>query len=81
MDIAEFVLDNFGNDKTKIEIIGLRPKEKIHELLVSRHEVAQTMEKDEYYVVLPEGTKPFKPVEIQEYSSFLAVTKPGLDFI
>jgi len=38
----------------EIEVIGIRPGEKIDELLVSGHEARQTLRFEDYYVVLPD---------------------------
>lgn len=39
----------------KVEFIGIRPGEKIHEVLVSEHEARRTVELDDMYVIKPEG--------------------------
>ena len=36
------------------EIIGIRPGEKMHEVLLTEQEARHTVELDNYYVVLPE---------------------------
>jgi UDP-N-acetylglucosamine 4,6-dehydratase len=38
----------------KKEIIGIRPGEKLHELLVTPEEARHAVEMDEYFVILPE---------------------------
>ncbi|MEA1996958.1 MAG: UDP-N-acetylglucosamine 4,6-dehydratase (inverting) [Gemmatimonadota bacterium] len=38
----------------RIEIIGIRPGEKIDEILISPHEAGQTVRVDDYFVVLPD---------------------------
>ena len=40
--------------KTKFNILGTRPGEKIHEVLINEYEMQRTIEQDGYYVVLPE---------------------------
>ena len=35
------------------EIIGIRPGEKIHEVLIPADESAQTLEFDDFYVIVP----------------------------
>lgn len=40
--------------KAKIEYIGIRPGEKIHEVLITEDEARHTLEKDDYYVIEPE---------------------------
>ncbi len=39
--------------KAKVEIIGIRPGEKLHEVLISDDEARQTVELDDMYVVQP----------------------------
>ncbi|MDY6912176.1 MAG: polysaccharide biosynthesis protein, partial [Chloroflexota bacterium] len=36
-----------------IEYVGVRPGEKIHEILVSEEEVGRTIKRDQYYVICP----------------------------
>lgn len=40
--------------KSKRKIIGIRPGEKVHEMLLTREEARHSVELKEYYVVLPE---------------------------
>ena len=37
----------------KLDIVGIRPGEKLHEMMISRDESRSTIELDEMYVVLP----------------------------
>lgn len=53
--IARTMIKLFGNDKTKITTIGLRPGEKRHEVLVSKNEAPFTrVLSKEYYLILPQ---------------------------
>lgn len=53
--IAETMIDLFGNSKSSIKNIGIRPGEKIDEVLVSRNEAPLTHKlSSSYYVVLPQ---------------------------
>jgi FlaA1/EpsC-like NDP-sugar epimerase len=53
-DLAEVLIDYYGNDTTEIEEIGIREGEKLHEMLVSEHESPNTYKFDEdYYSILP----------------------------
>ena len=54
-DLAEVLIEHYGNKNTSIKEIGLRPGEKIHEVLISEHEsyMSYVLNKD-YYVILPE---------------------------
>lgn len=50
MDIAKVLI---GNRRIRTEIIGVRPGEKIHEVLVSEEECHRTVTGDGYYVIQP----------------------------
>jgi len=53
-DVAECIMDVHGTGAKQINETGIRPGEKIHETLVSRHEARLTYEYDnDYYVILP----------------------------
>jgi FlaA1/EpsC-like NDP-sugar epimerase len=49
-DIARVLI---GKRPVKMTITGIRPGEKIHEILVSDEEANRTIARDDYYVVLP----------------------------
>ena len=69
MDVAKALI---GDAKIAIEIIGVRPGEKVHEILISEEEVFRTIERGEYYViqpVLPELAAAGTPARDTEYSS------------
>jgi len=53
-DLAAAMVKELGNAKTKIEFTGIRPGEKMYEVLVSRNEAPRTYQKGQYYVILPE---------------------------
>jgi len=63
--------------KVPVETVGIRPGEKIHEVLVSEAEAVRTIEDDSTYVILPqidlEGTRSFYGresfVKFSEYTS------------
>ena len=64
------------NEKIEMVFTGIRPGEKIHEIMVSEEECFRTSERSGYYVihsVLPElrneDKSDFKPALTQEYSS------------
>ncbi|MFC1504991.1 polysaccharide biosynthesis protein [Thermodesulfobacteriota bacterium] len=50
MDVAQALI---GNRKIAIEITGIRPGEKIHEIMVSDEEAWHTFENGDYYVIKP----------------------------
>lgn len=81
-DIADVLIEVLSKENIRIEILGIRPGEKIHELLFSSYESMTTFVYDEeYYIILPtvpiSGLKEqythFQPVNIEQYSSNTAV--------
>ncbi len=53
-DLAEVMIEKLGNEKTNIKNIGVRPGEKIYEVLVSKYEKPYCFEMDDnYFVILP----------------------------
>ncbi len=71
IDLAEVLI---GNKKIDINITGIRPGEKIHEIMISEEEAVRTRKNGNYYALapmLPELSNP-SPSEIflkEEYSS------------
>ncbi|CAA7600338.1 Polysaccharide biosynthesis protein [Acididesulfobacillus acetoxydans] len=70
-DVAQALI---GDKKISVIVTGIRPGEKIHEILVSEEEAARTYQRGDHYAItsmLPElGTEePGSPVLGQEYSS------------
>ncbi len=70
IDIAQAMV---GSRTNGIKIIGIRPGEKIHEILISEEECRRTTERNDYYVIhsiLPEiGQQNIESVRDEEYSS------------
>ncbi len=54
IDLAGVMADGLGRKKAKIKLIGIRPGEKLDEILVSKYEISRTFEMDKYYVILPQ---------------------------
>jgi len=52
-NLASLMIKELGNKSTKIKHIGIRPGEKIHEVLVSRYEAKRAFEHGNYFVILP----------------------------
>lgn len=52
-NLADVMIKELGDKKTKKEIIGKRPGEKVHEVLVSRHESERTYKVGNYFMILP----------------------------
>jgi len=54
-NIVSVMTNLFGDKDTKHEVIGIRPGEKMHEVLVSKNEAPRTkIFNDKYYVILPQ---------------------------
>jgi len=59
VDLAQVMINSLAATNLKIEEIGVRPGEKIHEVLVSAHESPNTFKYNEnYYVILPMNPTP-----------------------
>lgn len=69
MDLAEVMI---GERNIDIEIIGMRPVEKIHEVLITEEEIPRTIKRGNYYVIRPLLSSiqdTFKPVLTHALSS------------
>ena len=68
VDVASTLID--GRD-IRVDITGVRPGEKTHEIMVSEEECHRTVARGDYYVMLPElrGQEAFTPALTSEYSS------------
>ncbi len=70
-DVANVLM---GDTKLPIEYTGIRPGEKVHEIMVSEEECFRTIEQGDYYVILPvlpelRDETDFEPALKIEYSS------------
>lgn len=77
-DVAAVMRESFsGGRNVEVRTVGIRPGEKIHEVLVSEAEAVRTVEEGSFYVILPQinvenisaayRNRPF--VEFTEYGS------------
>ncbi|MBA3044798.1 MAG: NAD-dependent epimerase/dehydratase family protein [Euryarchaeota archaeon] len=71
IDVADALIEK---RKIKKVIIGVRPGEKIHEILITEEEIHRTLDRKKYYAIasiLPElaGVKKIKPLLKEEFSS------------
>jgi UDP-glucose 4-epimerase len=70
IDVAEVLI---GNKNIQMTFTGIRPGEKIHEIMVSEDECYRTVERGDYYVIcpmLPElQSDVITPARLTEYSS------------
>ncbi len=74
IDMAKVIIDHYVTENvTEIEEIGIRPGEKIDEVLLSKHETPNAYEYgDNYYLVStdPSLVKKYKKTTLEEYNSF-----------
>jgi UDP-N-acetylglucosamine 4,6-dehydratase/5-epimerase len=55
LDLAKTMLQKYGDgDLERVENIGIRPGEKIDEVLVNEYEITRSIESDDYFTILPE---------------------------
>ena len=89
-NIANVMIRLFGNKQTKLKTIGVRPGEKMSEVLVSKNESPRTkVFSDKYYVILPqfkskkleETYEGFDNFELEEFNSNNARRLKDEDFI
>ncbi|MFE4143740.1 polysaccharide biosynthesis protein [Peribacillus sp. YIM B13472] len=78
IDLAQVLMDASNKENVEVEILGIRPGEKLHEILLSEYESTTTIAyDDEYYVILPaihiDGIKEhyskYQPVSLEDYNS------------
>lgn len=62
LDLAEVMI---GGRKVDIKYIGVRPGEKIHEILISEEEIPRTIKRGDYYIICPLLPK-LRKVEIEK---------------
>lgn len=55
LDLAKTMIQKYGDgDLERIDIVGIRPGEKIDEVLVNEYEITRAIENDSFFHVLPE---------------------------
>ena len=86
--IVDVVSALVGKKKTEVKETGIRPGEKLHEVLVSQEESLRTISRGDYFAIksiLPEVSKPVSPesFEFDELSSehFLMTSKEVQTFL
>ncbi len=72
LDLAEVLIEELALKPVSIKEVGIRPGEKLHEVLVSNHEAPFTYQYDsQYYVILPSHS----PISlINKYNNYKKVT-------
>lgn len=69
IDLAEVLIEYYGNQDTKIEEIGIRPGEKLNEVLISEHESPYTYIYDDNYYFISHKEVDYPKVDFKEYNS------------
>lgn len=78
VDLAQVLIEASGKKDVDVEVLGIRPGEKLHELLFSEYESQSTVYYDkEYFVILPsitvDGLQDYyanlQQVELENYNS------------
>lgn len=81
VDVADVLI---GDRKIPISYTGIRPGEKIHEIMVSEEECHRTLERGDYYVILPmlpqlfDGPLPAPALDREYSSSAITLDHAGL---
>lgn len=57
------------------EIIGIRPGEKLHEVLLTKEEAKHALELDKYFVILPEYDELFAKEKSKKFNKYLEIGK------
>lgn len=71
-DVADILIEKYGNKETKISIIGIKPGEKINEVLISEHESKNSyFYKDDYIFIVPQiEINSMKNLDLTKYNKF-----------
>jgi UDP-N-acetylglucosamine 4,6-dehydratase len=64
----------------KRNIIGIRPGEKVHEVLLTREEARHAVELEDYFVILPEHTEIFSSVKTKKFTDLGKKLEPDFHF-
>jgi len=53
VDLLQVMIDELSDKEIPISKIGIRPGEKIHEVLVSRYDTGRVIDEGDYFIILP----------------------------
>jgi len=72
LDLVNILKDHYGNNETKISTIGIKPGEKLHEVLISEHESKNSYYFDKNYIfILPQiEINNIKNIDLKKYKKF-----------
>ncbi|WP_067619936.1 polysaccharide biosynthesis protein [Alicyclobacillus acidiphilus] len=71
VDLAAVLTKHYASQAAEIVETGIRPGEKLHEVLVSRHEAPTTVQfSEQYYVILPPGASQQLQEAYRSYPAF-----------
>ena len=76
LDLGEVLIEHYGNKDTKIEVTGIRPGEKLDEVLISKHETPNAYRYGEnYYLITYNPNDELKKqktlnLTLEEYNSY-----------
>ncbi|MGL5675396.1 MAG: polysaccharide biosynthesis protein [Cellulosilyticaceae bacterium] len=74
LDLANVLIATYGNKDTQIKDIGMRPGEKLHEVLVSEYEAPHTYSyNDKYYLIAPTLVMPYTATYYGDFGGLLKV--------
>lgn len=72
IDLVRVMIEHYGNEDTKIETMGIRLGEKLHEVLISKTEALNSyIYNNDYFLIFPFGNSTIKlpRVSFEEYNS------------
>ena len=72
LDLVNVLKDRYGNEDTRITTIGMKPGEKLHEVLISEHEARNSYYFNEDYIfILPQiKINNIQNIDLQKFKKF-----------
>lgn len=84
-DLAEILIDEFAPkygfmpEDIKMDIIGLRPGEKMYEVLINEDELSNSVETNEFFILMPQIEMPHYSLLKEKYDGFSRPTISTFD--